>query len=111
MPEEIDNLRCLLLELRFISNRLDVNPSKKMLQDIANQTFVILSGKEFNNIDSGELQYALQGTRGITMTQENFYVILLPLCIELGMKCEACILLSDAKEVNPPITSYLITLF
>lgn len=111
MAEDIDNLRCLLLELRFITERIAAIPSPKMLRDIASQTYIILSGEDFNLIDSGELQYALQETRGITMTQESFYVILLPLCIELGMKCEACILLSDAKDANPPITSYLITLF
>ena len=72
---------------------------------------MIFMGPKMNVINSIELLHTLKEKFSIDISLENLNGLLPNLCTELGMKTESLISLQDAGEPDPPIATYLITLF
>ena len=97
-------IKAALLELKKASLSVPENTEGK-LHTLIEKYDMIFMGPKMNVINSIEEKFS------IDISLENLNGLLPNLCTELGMKTESLISLQDAGEPDPPIATYLITLF
>ena len=103
-------IKAALLELKKASLSVPENTEVK-LHTLIEKYDMIFMGPKMNVINSIELLHTLKEKFSIDISLENLNGLLPNLCTELGMKTESLISLQDAGEPDPPIATYLITLF
>ena len=103
-------IKAALLELKKASLSVPENTEGK-LHTLIEKYDMIFMGPKMNVINSIELLHTLKEKFSIDISLENLNGLLPNLYTELGMKTESLISLQDAGEPDPPIATYLITLF